>query len=131
MIRTMSFSFFFFFSWHTTKYGDPYSEFVLCIYPIQSAHTHTHTHTPWTYTHTHTVNTHPEQWAAIYGVEFGALLKGTHLSRGIEGGESTGHSLSPSKIPAGPRLKLATFGLDALTIRPRLPPRFVIRCSTI
>ncbi len=30
------------------KYGDPYSEFVLCIYPIQSAHTHrehTHTHT--------------------------------------------------------------------------------------
>ncbi len=29
-------------TWHTAKYGDPYSEFVLCIYP----YTHTHTHTP-------------------------------------------------------------------------------------
>ncbi len=56
--------------WHTTKYGDPYSEFVLCIYPIQ-VHTHTqqwtHTHTPWTHTqqwthtpreHTHTHHEH-------------------------------------------------------------------------
>ncbi len=25
--------------WHVAKYGDLYSEFVLCIYPIQSAHT--------------------------------------------------------------------------------------------
>ncbi len=31
--------------WHTTKYGDPYSEFVLCIYPILSAHTQQWTHT--------------------------------------------------------------------------------------
>ncbi len=31
--------------WHTTKYGDPYSEFVLCIWPIQSAHTQQWTHT--------------------------------------------------------------------------------------
>ncbi len=31
-------------TWHTTKYGDPYSEFVLCIYPILCAHT------PWTHT---------------------------------------------------------------------------------
>ncbi len=42
-------------TWHTAKNGDPYSEFVLCIYPILSAHTHTHTswthtHTPWTHT---------------------------------------------------------------------------------
>ncbi len=51
-----------------------------------------------THTHTHTVNTHSEQWADIYaaapeeqlGVQ--CLAQG-HLSRGIEGGESTGHSL--------------------------------------
>ncbi len=39
--------------WHTTKYGDPYSEFVLCIYPIQSAYTQ-----QWTHTHTHTHREH-------------------------------------------------------------------------
>ncbi len=33
-------------TWHTAKYRDPYSEFVLCIWPIQSAHTQQWTHTP-------------------------------------------------------------------------------------
>ncbi len=43
-------------------------------------------------THTHTVNTHPEQWAAIYAAaprqQLGVwcLAQGSHLSRGIEGG---------------------------------------------
>ncbi len=75
-------------TWHTAKNGDLYSEFVLCIYPILSAHTHI-------------VNTHPEQWAAIYaaapGEQLGVqcLARG-HLSRGIEGGESAAHSLPPS-----------------------------------
>ncbi len=61
-------------------------------------------------THTHTVNTHPEQWAAIYAVAPGeqlgvwCLAQG-RLSRGIEGGESAGHSLPPPTIPAGPRLE--------------------------
>ncbi len=32
-------------TWHVAKYGNPYSEFVLCIYPIQSAHTQQWTHT--------------------------------------------------------------------------------------
>ncbi len=32
-------------TWHTAKNGDLYSEFVLCIYPILSAHTHRE-HTP-------------------------------------------------------------------------------------
>ncbi len=37
-------------TWHTAKYGDPYLEFMLCIYPSKvCARTHTHT----------------EQWAAI------------------------------------------------------------------
>ncbi len=31
--------------WNVTKYGGPYSEFVLCIYPIQSAPTQQWTHT--------------------------------------------------------------------------------------
>ncbi len=35
--------------WHTAKYDDPYSEFVLCINPSKCTHTivntHTHTHT--------------------------------------------------------------------------------------
>ncbi len=44
--------------WHTAKYGDPYSEFVLCINP-SNVPTHISEHT-------HSVNTHPEQWAAIY-----------------------------------------------------------------
>ena len=54
-----------------------------------------HTHSS---EHTHTVNTHPEQWAAIYaaapGEQLGVrCLAQGHLSRGIEGGESAVHSL--------------------------------------
>ncbi len=61
---------------------------------------------PSQYTHT-AVNTHPEQWAAIYaaapGEQLGVwcLAQGSHLSRGIEGGESAGYSLPPPTIPAG------------------------------
>ncbi len=65
-----------------------------------------HTHSS---EHTHTMNTHPEQWAAIYAAAPGeklgvrCLAQG-HLSRGIEGGESAGHSLPPPTIPAGPEI---------------------------
>ncbi len=54
----------------------------------------------------HTLNTHPEQWAAIYAAAPGeylgvrCLAQG-HLSRVIEGGESTGYSLPQPIIPAG------------------------------
>ncbi len=51
---------------HTAKYGDPYSEFVLCILPIQ-VHTYSSEHTQ-------TMNTQPEQWAAIYAVAPGEQL---------------------------------------------------------
>ncbi len=59
---------------------------------------------------THTVNTHPEQWAANVaapGEQLGVrcLAQGSHLSRGIEGKESTGHSLTPPTIPAGPEAR--------------------------
>ncbi len=66
-----------------------------------------HTHSS---EHTHTVNTHLEQWAAIYAVAPGeqlgvrCLAQG-HLSRGIEGEESAGHSLPPPTIPAGPETR--------------------------
>jgi len=36
--------------WKNLMTGDPYSEFLPCIYPIQSAHTAVNTHTPWTHT---------------------------------------------------------------------------------
>ncbi len=78
---------------------------------------------------THTINTHPEQWAAIYAaveqLEVQCLAQG-HLGRGVEGGESAVHSPPPT-IPAGPRLKLATFVLRvqlSIIIRPRLPLLF-------
>ncbi len=97
---------------HTKKHGNPYSEFVLCIYPSK-VHTHTavNTHTPWT--HTHTVNTHPEQWAAIYAAEAGDQLGVRCLAQG--------HF---SRVwPAGPKLarNLWITSLTLLTIRPRLP----------
>ncbi len=75
--------------------------------------------------HTHTVNTHPEQWAAIYvaapGEQLGArCLAQGYLNHSIEGGESAGHSLPPPTIPASPRLELnpLDYESDSLTIRP-------------
>ncbi len=61
--------------WHTAKYGDPYSEFVLYIYPSKCTHTAVNTHT-------HTVNTHPEQWAAIYAAAPGDQLGVRYLAQG-------------------------------------------------
>ncbi len=95
-------------TWHSAKYGNPYSEFVLCIDPIQSAHTHRE--------HTHTVNTHPEQWAAIYvaapreAVGVQCLAQG-HLSRGIEGGESADIYSPHLQFLPDLRLEPTTFGL--------------------
>ncbi len=62
------------------------------------------------------VNTHPEQWAAIYaaapGEQLGVqCLAQGHLSRGIEGGESAVHSLPHLQFLPDLRLELATFRL--------------------
>ncbi len=70
----------------------------------------THTAVRSDRTDTHTVNTHPEQWAAIYAVAPGEHLgvrcfAQGYLSRGIEGGESAVHSLPPPAIPAGPETR--------------------------
>ncbi len=61
-----------------------------------------HTHSS---KHTHTVNTHPEQWAAIYAVApgeqlgFCALLKGLTLVVVLRVEESAVHSLPPTDNP--------------------------------
>ncbi len=79
---------------------------------------HTHTHSS---EHAHTVNTHPEQWAAIYAVAPGEQLgvrcfAQEHLSRGIEGGESAVHSLPPPTIPAGPETQTRNPWITSLTL---------------
>ncbi len=69
---------------------------------------------------THSMNTHPEQWAAIYAAVSGeqlvvqCLAQG-HLSRGIEGGESAVHSLPPPTIPAGPETRARNLWITSPT----------------
>ncbi len=76
---------------------------------------------------THTaVNTHPEQWPAIYAAAQGEQLEvrclaQEQLSRGIECGESAVHSLPPPTIAARPETQPLDYESDSLTIRPRRP----------
>ncbi len=46
------------------------------------------------------------------------LAQGSHLSRGIEGGESAGYSLPPPKIPARPETRIRDLRVTSLTIYP-------------
>ncbi len=96
----------------------------------ERTHTHTHTHTQHTHTHTHTTHTtHTPEWAVnavVPGEQLGVqcLAQRSHLSHGIEGGESAGHSLTPPTTPAGPETQTRNLRVtrsDALSIRPRLP----------
>ncbi len=109
---------------HTTKYGDPYLEFVLCAYPSKSAHTQQWVHT---HTHTHTVNTHLEQWAAIYaaaGEKLGVqCLAQGHLVMVLKVEKSLYiHSPHLQFMPArDSNLQPLDYESDSLTIRPRLP----------
>ncbi len=54
--------------------------------------------------HKHTMNTQPEQWAAFYAAapreQLGVrcLAQGSHLSRGIEGGESAGYLIQNQNV---------------------------------
>ncbi len=77
--------------------------------------------------HTHTaVNTHPEQWAAIYAVAPGEQLGVQcldlgHLSRGIEGGVRVMciHSLHLQFLPVrDSNLQPFDYEFYSLTIRP-------------
>ncbi len=65
-------------------------------------HTHSSEHT----LHEHTpgaVGSH--LCCGTRGAVGGSVLAQGHLSRGIEGGESAGHSLPPPTIPAGPETR--------------------------
>ncbi len=83
--------------------------------PSKCTHTVVNTHTP--------VTTHPEQWAAnaaAPGEQLGVrcLAQGSHLSRGIEGGESAGYSLPPPTIPAGPETRTHDLRVTSPTLYP-------------
>ncbi len=44
------------------------------------------------------------------------LAQGSHLSRGIEGGESAGYSLPPPTIPAGPETRTHDLQITSPTL---------------
>ncbi len=71
---------------HTDKYGDPYSESVLCIKPIQSAHTHSSEHT-------HTRSSGKPFMLRRLGSSWGLVPCSRAPRRGIEDGESAVHPL--------------------------------------
>ncbi len=75
------------------------------VHPHSSEHTHCE-HTPGA------VGSHFYVAAPREQLGVRCLAQG-HLSRGIEGGESTVHSLPQPTISAGPRLEPVTFGLRA------------------
>uniref|UniRef100_A0A671T572 glutaminase n=1 Tax=Sinocyclocheilus anshuiensis TaxID=1608454 RepID=A0A671T572_9TELE len=58
-------------------------------------------------THTHTHREHIRSRGQPMGEQLGlrCLAQGSHLSRGIEGGESAGYSLPPPTIPAEPETR--------------------------
>ncbi len=77
-----------------------------------------HTHSS---EHTHTVNTHLEQWAAIYAAAPGEQLRARclaqgHLSRGIEGGESAAQSLPPTYNSCRPETRTHNLSITSPTL---------------
>ncbi len=70
---------------------------------------------------THTVNTHLEQWAAIYatvpGEQLGVrCLAQGHLSRGFEGGRERCTFTPPPTIPAGPETRTRNLWVTSPTL---------------
>ncbi len=100
-------------TWHTTKYGDPYSVFVHLTHPKC--------------THTHTMNTHMEQWAAFYAAAPGEKLEVRCLAQGhfvvvlkVER-ELNIHSPHRQFLPArDSNSQPLDYESDSPTIRPRL-----------
>ncbi len=90
----------------------------LCSAFNPSKHTHSSEHTPGA------VGSHI---SAAPGEQLGVwcLAQGSHLSRGIEGGESAEYSLPPLTIPAGPEARTRPTGYksDSLSIRRDCPKK--------
>ncbi len=88
-------------TWHTAKYGDPYSEFVLCkLTHPKCTHTAVNSHTPWTHTRSSGQPFMLRRPGSSWG--FGALLKGTSV--GVL-------KVERALVIHSPHLQLATFGL--------------------
>ncbi len=114
---------------HTAKYGYPYSEFVLCIYP--SAHTHTHTavntNTSWTHIRSSGQPFMLQRPGSSWG--FGALLKGTLVV--VLRVEEVIHSSHLQSLPARDlNSRTLDYQSNALTIRPWLPYS-VFKCTCV
>ncbi len=56
------------------------------------------------------------------------LAQGSHLSRGIEGGESAGYSLPPPTIAAGPETRTHDLRVTSPTLYPSLWSVFLCLC---
>ncbi len=101
-------------TWHVAKYGNPYSELVLCIYPIQSAHTQQWTHT------------HREHTPGAVGSHFYAAVPREQLGvqswywRWRERCTFTPPTYNPCRTWDSNSQPLG-YESDSLTIRPRLP----------
>ncbi len=118
-------------TWHIAKYGDPYSEFVLCIYP-SNVHTHTavntpgavNTHTPWTHTRSSGQPFMLRCPGSSWG--FGALLKGTSVVVLRVKRALVIHSPHLQSLPArDSNPQPLDYESDSLTIRPWLPTSHV------
>ncbi len=74
----------------------------------------------WSSMVTHTRNLcsafNPSKWRPGSSWGFGA--QGSHLSRGIVGGESAGYSLPPPTIAAGPETRTHDLRVTSLTLYP-------------
>ncbi len=86
-------------TWCLVKFGVPYLEFVLAFNPSKCTHTAVNIHTH----------------AAAPGEQLRVRAQGSHLSRGIEGGESAGHSLPPP-THARPETRTHNFQVTSLTL---------------
>ncbi len=95
--------------WHVAKYGNPYSELVLCIYPIQ-VHTHSSEHTPGAVGSHFMLRRPGSSWG------FCALLKSLTSVVVLKVEESAVHSLPPPTIPAGPETRTHNLWVTSPTL---------------
>ncbi len=110
-------------TWRVAKYGDPYSEFLLCSQPIQSAHTQ-----QWTHTHReHTPGAVGSQCCGARGA-VGGTVPYSRVSPQSWYWRRREHWLfTPPHRQFLPDLRLEPMSLGlqvrlSLSIRPRLPP---------